>query len=166
MQTPKKFSSFSDQVSWISDEKGIKIKDREYAEEMLRQIGYFPLMGGYKHLFRISNTKKYKAGTSFEEIVSLYKFDAELRELLGILQEKGNMLREPYSKHLDDGIFELRCKFGSDITRVLYFFYYEGKIILTNGFVKKTQKTPKEEIQIAKDRRKDFIERVMKDENI
>ena len=43
MQTPKKFSSFSDQVSWISDEKGIKIKDREYAEEMLRQIGYFPL---------------------------------------------------------------------------------------------------------------------------
>ena len=60
MQTPKKFSSFSDQVSWISDEKGIKINDREYAEEMLRQIGYFPLMGGYKHLFRISNTKKYK----------------------------------------------------------------------------------------------------------
>ena len=60
----------------------------------------------------------------------------------------------------------LRCKFGSDITRVLDFFYYEGKIILTNGFVKKTQKTPKEEIKIAKDRRKDFIERVMKDENI
>lgn len=77
----EKISFFSDQVSWISDEKGIKIKDREYAEEMLRQIGYFPLMGGYKHLFRISNTKKYKAGTSFEEIVSLYKFDAELREL-------------------------------------------------------------------------------------
>jgi hypothetical protein len=32
---------------------------------MLRQIGYFPLMGGYKRLFRILNTKKYKAGTSF-----------------------------------------------------------------------------------------------------
>ena len=37
---------------------------------------------------------------------------------------------------------------------------------MTNGFVKKTQKTPKEEIQSAKDRRKDFIERVMKNENI
>ena len=81
MRTPKKFASFGDQVFWISDEKGIKIKDREYAEEMLHQIGYFPLMGGYKHLFRIQNTKKYKTGTSFEEIVSLYKFDAELREL-------------------------------------------------------------------------------------
>lgn len=37
---------------------------------------------------------------------------------------------------------------------------------MTNGFVKKTQKTQREEIQIAKDRRKDFIERVMKNENI
>lgn len=94
------------------------------------------------------------------------KMRAKIYGLMGILQEKGNMLREPYSKHLEDGIFELRCKCGSDITRVLYFFYYEGKIIMTNGFVKKTQKTPKEEIQIAKDRRKDFIERVMKNENI
>lgn len=55
---------------------------------------------------------------------------------------------------------------GTDITRVLYFFYYDGKIVLTNGFAKKTQKTSREEIQVAKDRRKDFIERVMKDENI
>lgn len=94
------------------------------------------------------------------------KMRAKIFGLLGILQEKGNMLREPYSKHLDDGIFELRCKFGSDITRVLYFFYYEGKIILTNGFVKKTPKTPAEEIQIAKDRRKNYIERAMKNENI
>ena len=94
------------------------------------------------------------------------KMRAKIYGLMGILQEKGNMLREPYSKHLVDGIFFFCFKFGSDITRVLYFFYYEGKIIMTNGFVKKTQKTPKEEIQIAKDRRKDFIERVMKDENI
>ena len=57
--------------------------------------------------------------------------------MIGLLQEKENKLREPYSKHLDDGIFELRCKVGSNITRVLYFFYYEGKIILINGFVKK-----------------------------
>lgn len=83
MQEPKKFSSFSDQVSWISDQKGIKIKDREYAEEVLRQVGYFTLMG-YKHLFRISNTKKYKVGTSFEEIVSLYKFDAVVGAFLMI----------------------------------------------------------------------------------
>lgn len=91
------------------------------------------------------------------------KMRAKIYGMLSILQEKGNMLREPYSKHLDDGIFELRCKFGSDITRVLYFFYYDGKIVLTNGFLKKTQKTPREEIQLAKDRRKDFVERGMKE---
>ena len=88
------------------------------------------------------------------------KMRAKMYGLLSILQEKGNTLREPYSKHLDDGIFELRCKVGSNITRVLYFFYYEGKIILTNGFVKKTQKTPPEEIRLAKERRADYIERM------
>ena len=94
------------------------------------------------------------------------KMRAKIFGLMGILQEKGNTLREPYSKYLDDGIFELRCKFGSDITRVLYFFYYERKIVMTNGFVKKTNKTPKEEIQLAKERRRDFMERMMKNENI
>lgn len=81
--------------------------------------------------------------------------------LLEILEEKGNMLREPYSKHVDDGIFELRCKQGSDITRVLYFFYYEGKIVLTDGFVKK--KTPTAEIKLAKIRRANFIERMVEE---
>ena len=80
--------------------------------------------------------------------------------LLEILEEKGNSHREPYSKHLDDGIFEIRCKVGKNITRVLYFFFYKRKIILTNGFVKKTLKTPKDEIKLAKVRRKDFLERM------
>lgn len=90
------------------------------------------------------------------------KMRAKMFGMIGLLQEKGNQLREPYSKHLDDGIFELRCKVGSNITRVLYFFYYEGQIVLTNGFVKKTQKTPKDEIKLAKDRRADYIERMNK----
>ena len=48
---------------------------------------------------------------------------AKLSGLLDVLEEKGNELREPYSKHLEDGIFELRGKVGNDISRVLYFFY-------------------------------------------
>lgn len=78
---------------------------------------------------------------------------------LKVLQEQGNRLREPYSKHLEDGIFEVRGKVGSDISRVLYFFYYGGRIILTNGFIKKTQKTPRNELEKAKPCRKDFMER-------
>ena len=71
------------------------------------------------------------------------KMRSKLVMTLKVLQEQGNRLREPYSKHLDDGIFEIRGKVGTDISRVMYFFYYGGRIILTNGFIKKTQKTPK-----------------------
>lgn len=87
------------------------------------------------------------------------KMRVKMVGLLEILEEKGNLLREPYSRHLDDGIYEIRCKVGNNITRVLYFFYYGGKIVLTNGFVKKTQKTPGAEIELAKRRRRDFIRR-------
>lgn len=92
------------------------------------------------------------------------KMRAKILGIIEVLEEKGNQLREPYSKHLDDGIFEIRGKVGTDITRVLYFFYYGGKIILTNGFVKKTQETPKQEIKLAKTYRKDFLERVKNNE--
>ena len=57
---------------------------------------------------------------------------------LELLEVYGHELREPYSKILDDGIFELRAKQGSDISRILYFFVIGNKIVLTNGFVKKT----------------------------
>lgn len=87
------------------------------------------------------------------------KMRAKLVGLIAILQECGNQLREPYSKHLEDGIFELRGKVGRDISRVLYFFYHNGVIILTNGFIKKTRKTPREEIQKAKRYRDDYLER-------
>lgn len=110
---------------------------------------------------KLSFTKK-NGDCPVEEFLSSLdeKMRAKLVGLLEILEEKGNSLREPYSKHLEDGIFEIRCKVGSNITRVLYFFYYQGKIILTNGFVKKSLKTPKEELRLAKNRRSDFIERI------
>ena len=84
---------------------------------------------------------------------------AKLLGIMEILQEKGNLLREPYSKHLEDGIFELRGKVGTDISRALYFFARDGRIIFTNGFVKKTQKVPVAELKRAKKYRKDYRER-------
>lgn len=73
------------------------------------------------------------------------------------MEYKGNNLREPFLKHLSDGIFELRVKQYSNIVRVLCFFVVGKRIILTNGFVKKTQKTPQIEIDIAKKRRDKFM---------
>ena len=87
------------------------------------------------------------------------KMAAKMISLMEILEEKGTELRLPYSEFLGDGIFELRCKLGSNITRALYFFYVGKKIIVTNGFMKKTQKTPPTEIKLAKDRRADWLQR-------
>ena len=63
---------------------------------------------------------------------------------------------------IDDGIMELRAVVGTNISRVLYFFVVGQKVILTNGFIKKTQKTPKKEITLAKKYREDYIERERK----
>jgi phage-related protein len=87
------------------------------------------------------------------------KLQAKTIMEIDLLEQYGNELGGKYTKHLDDGIFELRIKVSTDITRVLYFFHIGKKIVLTNGFVKKTQKTPKSEIDTAKKYRKDYLER-------
>ena len=73
-----------------------------------------------------------------------------------LLEQYGIELRETYSKYLEEGIFELRIRFSSDIVRVFYFFLKEEKIILTNGFVKKTNKTPVRYLREAKKYKEDF----------
>ena len=115
-------------------------------------INFLIIIQDYMTEFKLIAYEKENGEIPVEECLDSVnpKMRAKIFGLLGILQEKGNMLREPYSKHLDDGIFELRCKFGSDITRVLYFFYYEGKIILTNGFVKKHRKLLKRRFRLQR----------------
>lgn len=78
---------------------------------------------------------------------------------LKILELYGNRLREPQSKYLEEGIYELRTKQGSNISRILYFFFVGKCIVLTNGFVKKSMKTPKDGITLAVKYKKDYIER-------
>lgn len=87
------------------------------------------------------------------------KMRAKMLREIELLENNGSMLREPDSKPLGDGIFELRAKFSNDITRVLYFFCVGKNIVLTNGFVKKTQKTPPAEIETAKKYRAEYLSR-------
>ena len=58
---------------------------------------------------------------------------------------------ESYLKHLDntDGLYEIRVQLGSDIFRIFCFFDQGQLVVLANGFQKKTQKTPKKEIEMA-----------------
>ena len=84
------------------------------------------------------------------------KLLAKTLRTIDLLEMNGPLLREPYSKPLENGIFELRTKQGSDITRVLYFFIVGKKAVLTNGFIKKSQKTPKAEKELAKKYKADY----------
>lgn len=75
---------------------------------------------------------------------------------LKLLEEFGNFAREPLSKHLEDGIFELRTIADEIIIRILYFFDKDKIIIATNGFAKKSKITPYQEIELAKRRRNNY----------
>ena len=68
------------------------------------------------------------------------------------LIEESQRVPETYLKHIEgtDGIFEIRVQFGSDIYRIFCFFDKGKLVILANGFQKKTQKTPENEIELAK----------------
>lgn len=96
----------------------------------------------------------------------LESLDAKMRAKalheLNILQQFGPSLREPHSKSVNGGIFELRIKIGSDISRIFYFFRIGNKIILTNGFIKKTKKTPKSELDKALKYKTDYERRYSK----
>lgn len=58
-----------------------------------------------------------------------------------------------------DEIWEVRVQFAGDIFRLLGFFEGEALVILTNGFTKKTQKTPATEIEVAETRKRDYLVR-------
>jgi phage-related protein len=72
-----------------------------------------------------------------------------LIEEFRILKRKNETLPKNMSGYLKDGIFELKTKHENRISRSLYFFTIGKLIVFTNGFIKKTEKTPNEEIEKA-----------------
>ena len=67
---------------------------------------------------------------------------------------------ENHLKHLigTNGLYEARIKLGSDIFRILCFFDKGNLVVLLNGFQKKTQKTPKNEIKLAERLKEEYYE--------
>ena len=72
-----------------------------------------------------------------------------------LLQQNGTHMNENITKHLEDGIWELRP--GNN--RVFYFFFQDDIFVLLHQFRKKSQKTPKREIEKAKRERDDYLSR-------
>src|ERR1700722_11679163 len=74
------------------------------------------------------------------------------------------LVPKQYLKKLEgtDGLWEVRAEFGGDAFRLLGFWDAGRLIILTNGFAKKTQKTPEREIALAERRKNDYFNRKAK----
>jgi phage-related protein len=105
--------------------------------------------------FRIGYVELKNGKKPFKEFVlSLtIKERAKVFETINYFMELKNQnlpIKKNISKHLEDGIYEIRIEFVKKIARSLYFYQKGAKIILTHGFIKKTQKTPRKEIEKAK----------------
>ena len=91
------------------------------------------------------------------------KLRAKTFREIELLKNHGPYLREPHTKLVkgkdNRGIFELRIKFSTNISRIFYFSYTSNTFILLNGFVKKTRKTPKREIERARKYKEDYERR-------
>ncbi len=79
------------------------------------------------------------------------KFQAKTYWTLQLLERFGSQLKEPYTKSIKGykKLKELRVKFGSDINRLFYFQYDARIFVVTSGYIKKTQKLEKQEIERA-----------------
>jgi phage-related protein len=75
------------------------------------------------------------------------------------LRVRNVQAREPLVKHLEGKIWELRRESDTNIYRLLYTFLSGRRILFLHGFQKKTQKTPRGEIEIAFQRLNSFLER-------
>ena len=91
------------------------------------------------------------------------KQQAKIYREIDLLEKFGNELHYP---HVDiikgkkyKGLWELKIEFSSDNFRIFYFLPLGNKAILLHGIVKKKQKTPIKELDIALDRMKDFLRR-------
>jgi len=87
----------------------------------------------------------------------------QAQKILWVLQliEELDVIPRQYFKKLvgSEGIWEIRIQFGNDIFRLLGFFDGGALLILTNGFAKKTQKTPPQEIALAIRRKEEYSAR-------
>jgi phage-related protein len=83
---------------------------------------------------------------------------ARYLRLTDLMLEFGSNLGLPHTKSIENGLFELRVKSKEGIARVFFCTKVGKKIVMLHSFIKKSQKTPKKEIKIAKTRMSEVLE--------
>ncbi|MFB2895690.1 type II toxin-antitoxin system RelE/ParE family toxin [Aerosakkonemataceae cyanobacterium BLCC-F50] len=85
--------------------------------------------------------------------------------VLRLIQELDSIPSRYFKKLVNtDDIWEVRINQGNNTFRLLGFFDNDNLVILTNGFAKKTQKVPSQEIDLAEQRKRDYLSRRQNDE--
>lgn len=74
---------------------------------------------------------------------------------IGALEKYGTRVGNPIVKHIEGNLWELRPLSN----RIFFFYWQDNKFVLLHHFIKKSQKTPPKEIEQARNKLKDFIER-------
>jgi len=107
-----------------------------------------------KKLAEFDWIKRSDGSSEFEEFLdSLPALDsAKLLAVISNTENEGIIvaIKMQWVKKLEHNLYELRSKQGSNIQRAIYFHKLGTKYIITHGFTKKTDKTPKQEIQHAR----------------
>jgi phage-related protein len=114
-------------------------------------IEFYSTADGVSELWNFLDDLQKKASTSKDARIQ----HKQIAQYIQLLEDHGTRLGENITKHLEDGIWELRP--GNN--RVLYFFHKDDTYVLLHQFRKKTQKTPRREIEKAKTERDDWIAR-------
>lgn len=83
------------------------------------------------------------------------KIQARMIKLLELMEKHGANLGPPHTESMGDGLFEVRAKAQEGIGRGLFCYLKDKNIIVLHAFVKKSQKTPKHELSLAKQRQKE-----------
>jgi len=80
---------------------------------------------------------------------------ADFLKIAELMMEHGSNLGEPKTKSIEKGLFEIRAKGKEGIGRAFYCTMKGKRIVILHGFIKKSQKTPKKELDIARKRMKE-----------
>ena len=109
----------------------------------------------YRTYYYIDSKRRKRVKEYIDKIPK--KEQAKVFAYLELLKEQKGYLDEPYSRHIQGKIRELRVDFARNRHRIFYFIFIGKKIIILHAFLKKTAKTPKIEIIKALNNYKDFI---------
>ena len=115
------------------------------------KVEFYETRGGESQIWDFLEELRIKAATSKNERIQFKQASLYIE----LLQKKGTHLNENITKYLEDNIWELRP--GNN--RIFYFFFHDNTFVLLHQFRKKSQKTPRREIEKAKRERDDYISR-------